>query len=139
MEVPTTEILPKDQFLNSLERCASNEGFIPAFYERFMDSSDVIREKFEETSFETQNRMLLRSLRLAAAVTQGDPKSLAELRDRAESHDRHHLNIQPALYNLWLAALLETAAEFDECWNESIKQAWQSILGFVIHRMQAKY
>lgn len=139
MEVTSDEIMPKDLFLQSLDRCSASEGFIPTFYEKFMASSDEVREKFAQTSFEQQNKMLLRSLRLAAGATNGEMKSLVELRERAESHDRHHLDIRPELYDLWLSALLDAACEYDEQWDASIENAWKSVLGFVIHRMTAKY
>lgn len=46
MEAIVDEVLPKDQLLNSLNRSASKAGFILAFYERFMASSEEIHEKF---------------------------------------------------------------------------------------------
>ena len=100
---------PKDCFLESVNRCAGCAGFLPAFYHRFLSSSHEVREKFQDTDFEQQNRMLLRSLRLSAGATAGRPESLRELRDRAETHDRHHLNIEPRLYDLWLKSIIDTA------------------------------
>lgn len=44
--------------------------------------------------------MLLRSLKLVAGATAGEPKSLREIRQRAETHDRYHLNIEPEHYDL---------------------------------------
>lgn len=83
--------------------------------------------------------MLLGSLRLSAGAANGEPESLAELTERAETHDRQHLDIKPELYDLWLDNLIITAQEFDSEWNDSIENAWRSILGFVINRMVAKY
>ncbi len=74
------EATPKQLFLLSLDRCADDEQFIPAFYERFLATSDEIRHKFRHTDFEHQNQMLLRSLKLSAGATSGDPASLRELR-----------------------------------------------------------
>ncbi len=129
----------KDCFLQSLERCASDEAFIPTFYDRFLSTSEEIREKFQHTDFEQQNKMLIRSLRLAAGATAGEPESLQELRDRAETHDRNHLNIEPRLYDAWLDSVITTASEFDSQWNKDVEQAWRSILGHVIHHMIKYY
>ncbi|QDU08373.1 globin [Gimesia aquarii] len=132
-------LTPKDQFLQSLDRCMEQEGFIPAFYDRFLSTSAEIRDKFHNTDFEQQNKMLLRSLRLAAGATAGDPESLRELRERARTHDRNHLNIEARLYDIWLEAVIETVQEFDEEWNEAVENTWRTILGYVISYMVKRY
>lgn len=133
------EDTPKHKFIKSLTRCASNRQFFPKFYERFMASSEDVRHRFRFTSFKEQNKMLLRSLQLSAHATDGDPKALAELRERGKTHDRHHLDITPELYDLWLESLVATAREFDGEWDDSVESAWRTILGFVIHRMISAY
>ena len=104
-----------------------------------MDSSATIRFRFRNTDFEHQKKMLLRSLQLSAAATDGEPEGLRELNERAASHDRVHLNIGPELYDLWLDAILQAASEFDPDWNDDIRAAWQRILGFVIRHMTSRY
>ncbi len=133
------ELTPKDRFLESVDRCADCGDFIPAFYERFLATSEEIREKFKDTDFKRQNRMLLRSLRLAAGATAGNPESLKEVRERAITHDREHLNIQPRLYKLWLNAIIATAREFDPQWDAKVESAWRRSLGHVIEHMIKYY
>ena len=135
MDDPT----PKDRFLKSLKRCAESEDFIPAFYDRFLSASEDIRTMFRHTDFDHQNRMLLRSLRLAGEAVAGHPDALREIRERAETHDRHHLNIEPRLYELWRSALIETSRRFDEQWDDDIEKAWHTILGHVISHMIKYY
>ncbi len=130
---------PKDCFLESLDRCSAHEQFIPAFYDRFLSTSSEIREKFEGTDFEKQNQMLLRSLKLAAGATNGEPESLREIRERAETHDRRHLNIRPQLYTAWLTSVISAASEFDEQWDATTEEAWNTILGYVIKHMVRFY
>ena len=83
--------------------------------------------------------MLLRSLRLAAGATSGDPESLLVIRERAKTDDRHHLNIEARLYDIWLASVIETARAFDAEWNDSIEEAWNAILCRVINHMIKYY
>ncbi len=132
-------LTPRDQFLQSLDRCIENEKFIPAFYDRFLSTSDEIRDKFHHTDFEQQNKMLLRSLKLAAGATAGDPESLRELQERARTHDRNHLNIEAQHYNIWLESVIETVHEFDEEWSENVESTWRTILGYVISYMVKRY
>ena len=129
----------KEIFIQSLTRCAKSEDFIPSFYDRFLSMSDEIREKFKDTDFAQQNRMLLRSLNLAATATAGEPRALQDLRERAESHDRHHFNIEPRFYEFWRSAIIETAKEFDDEWDDQIEEVWHRILGHVIHHMMKRY
>ena len=104
-----------------------------------MASSDVVSYKFRFTDFERQNKMLARSLELSAGATIGEPEALREIHERATTHDRHHLNIEPRFYDLWLDAIIKTASEFDEEWDEEIEEAWRRILGHVIKLMIRKY
>ena len=133
------ETTHKQLFLDSLERCAEDENFIPSFYRHFLSTSSEIRYRFRDTDFEKQNKMLLGSLRLAAGATQGDQESLRELRDRAETHDRHHLNIKPELYSIWLDSVIETARDFDRLWSDEVEESWNVILGYVINHMIRHY
>lgn len=129
----------KDLFLTSLNRCSESEDFIPSFYENFFETSQAVRNKFLRTDFEKQNEMLIGSLKLAAEATIGTPEALRELKERAESHDRYHLNIKPELYDLWLDSIITTARSFDPQWNETIEDSWNFILKNVIQFMAKRY
>lgn len=135
----TEEPTPKDLFLQSVRRCVASDGFIPAFYERFLSASTEISDKFRFTDFKVQNQMLARSLALCAGATAGEPEALAEIRERATTHDRHHLNIEPRFYDVWLETLLATARDFDDRWDDQVEAAWQRILGHVIQLMTRQY
>ena len=129
----------KELFLDSLNRCAADNGFISAFYKRFLNSSDEVRRKFRFTDFKKQEAMLLGSLRLIAGATAGDSEALHELRERATTHDRYHLNIKAELYDLWLAAIVDTAKEFDPQWSAEVEESWHTILGHVVQHMVRHY
>ena len=120
-------------FLESLERCTRSKKFIPAFYSRFLSASDDISDKFRHTDFERQNRML------AALAVDGQPDGLRDIRERAVSHSRQHLNIEPYLYNYWRSALIETSRQFDDQWDDDIEEAWLTILEHVINQMIKHY
>jgi len=135
----TDEPTPREVFLQSVRRCAATDAFFSEFYERFMATSDAIKDKFQDTDFEKQNRMLRRSLELSAGATVGTPEALREINDRARTHNRYHLNIEPALYDVWLETIIGTARDFDDQWDETVEAAWRRTLGFVIQHMVRKY
>ena len=51
-------------FHKSLNRCIANESFLETFYELFMDSSPVVREKFSRVNWFRQKRMLVASFHM---------------------------------------------------------------------------
>jgi len=57
----------------------------------------------------------------------------------AKRHDRHHLNIEPELYSLWLEALITTVRECDKEFDLSVEKAWPSVMGFGIEYMISHY
>jgi len=130
---------PKEHFLRSLERCKKNSAFIETFYERFLASSDEIADKFRYTDFDRQHDMLVHSLELAANAVEGDKEALQNLNDQAIRHSRDQLDIRPELYPIWLDTITGTAADYDPFWDETIHDAWQTVLKHVIHHMASKY
>ncbi len=133
------ELTPKELFLQSVKRCIASEEFLPAFYQRFLGESEEIRAKFRYTDFKKQNDMLRRSLELCAGATSGETAALAEINERATTHDRDHLNIEPRFYDIWQTAIIATAKEFDSEWSDETEAAWHRILGFAVKHMIRKY
>lgn len=130
---------PRERFLASLRRCQAQDRFLHSFYERFLASSDEVKEKFRGTDFARQTRLLGRTLELSAAATRGEPGARRELAERALSHDRRHLDIRPDLYAVWLDTLILTAREHDPEWTDDTEGAWRHILRFVIDYMARRY
>lgn len=130
---------PRVQFLESLSRCQLSPRFLKRFYERFIDISPEIQERFRFTDFDRQVQMLSESLRLCASAIGGDRQGLVELNQRAQTHDRYHHNAKPEWYALWLDALVETAAESDPEWSDELDRTWRHELGYVIRHMQSRY
>ncbi len=131
MEVLST----KDEFLQSLERCGQNEGFMPMFYARFNSSSDLVKERFQKTNFEQQNSKMMSCLRMVAGVSNNEAEALCELRKRAQTHGPEHLNISPELFELWHRTLVSVVAEVDPHWNEGLKKTWDTTLHSVTAHM----
>lgn len=135
MKEPTS----KQLFLHSVTRCMEDHVFIPTFYKHLFDASDEIKAKFRFTDFEKQNAMLRRSLLLCAEATAGRTEALREVNERATTHDREHLDIEPHLYAVWIDTLIATASDFDLRWNADVEAAWRKILGHVVQQMIRRY
>ena len=126
-------------FKHSLHKCEQNEKFLTRFYEHFLASSPRVAEKFADTDFEHQKEAMRLSLRMMAMASVESDAADLYLEYIAKRHDRHHLNIEPELYELWLEALIDTVRECDNEFDTEVEQAWRSVLRYGIDYMISHY
>ena len=121
-----------ETFLASLKRCLAAPAFLESFYERFVGSSEEVREKFRGTDMKRQVRVLEDSLYVVANAVQGEENSLARgaLPALAARHGRQGLDIHPGLYDLWIECLVETARAYDPQFPPDVEAAWRETLAF---------
>jgi len=113
---------PVETFRDSLKRCLAAPDFLLDFYGLFMASSDEVREKFANTDFERQTRILADSL-WAMAV----------------AHSREQLDIRPEFYDQWLDCLVEAASRHDPSFSAGVERAWRETLAVGIALMKSRY
>ena len=125
---------------DSLSRCSKDTGFLDRFYELFMGSSEDVREKFLETDFERQKKVLSDSLFLMLAAA-GTTKGFAhvQLEKLAKRHSRQQLDIKPEWYELWLDTLLKTVSEVDPEYSSEVDTAWRESIKDSIEVLIAGY
>lgn len=128
----------------SLRRCDRDPQFLDYFYDRFLASSPKVREKFADTDFARQKRLLRASFYLMLLAAE-NPKYGPEryLDHLAARHSRRGLDIGAELYDLWLDSLLRVVAECDPEWNEDVERAWEETMqigiGFMLERYHHPY
>jgi len=127
-------------FDESLKRCNAQPGFLDLFYEKFLASSPVVREKFSQTDFIRQKRALRASLHLMPLAAD-DPVKGPEryLRDLAARHSRAQLDVGAELYDLWLDSLLATVRESDPEFSPEVEDAWEKVMMVGIHYLLSHY
>ena len=127
MSSPSVEV-----FLLSLKRCLAAPGFLESFYERFVGSSEEVREKFKNTDMRRQARVLEDSLYVVANAVQGEENSLARgaLPAIAARHGRQDRDIPPHLFDLWIECLVETVRSHDPQLTPAVEAAWRETLTF---------
>jgi len=103
---------------------AYNEAFVSHFYRVFLDRSPEAAAHFRHTDMSTQKTALFDSLLLMAEFPHS---ALARARILAlgERHGRTGLDIRPALYDLWLEALIDTARHFDAQFDRAVELSWR--------------
>ncbi len=101
---------------------ARGDAFFDRFYEIFVARSADVRDLFANTDMARQASMLKRSLyELVAFYVTGSVS--AQMVDIAVLHRRLHFD--PKLWDHWLDSLVDTAAEFDDEFNEITNYAWR--------------
>jgi hemoglobin-like flavoprotein len=128
---PTTAEIVND----SLDRC---NGTILArrFYDRFMASSQAVRDFFKGVDMQRQRREVTASLYMMLLASQGRVGSREYLEQVAQSHARRH--IPPEMYDTWLECLLQTVQETDPLYNETVGAAWREIMTAGVDFMKAR-
>jgi hemoglobin-like flavoprotein len=125
----------------SLKRCLERPDFMLDFYGLFMDSSDEIRQKFANTDFKKQTRVIADSFWAISVAAQGPKSSPAwtEMPRLAERHSRRDLDIPPAMYDTWLDCLIQAVRKHDSAFTPDVEAAWRTTLGKAIEYMRSKY
>jgi hemoglobin-like flavoprotein len=127
-------------FDESLRRCNAYPGFLDLFYDKFLKSSPKVREKFANTDFVRQKRVLRMSLHLMLMAAQdGDEGPEKYLTAMADKHSSRDLDIGSEFYDLWLDCLLDTVKMCDPEYDDGVREAWDEIMsvgiGFMISRL----
>ena len=132
---------PVETFRDSLKRCLAAPDFLLDFYGLFMASSDEVREKFANTDFDRQTRVLADSLWAMAVAAQGKAGSPAwgELPRLGDTHGREQLDIRPEFYDQWLDCLVEAASRHDPSFSAGVERAWRETLAVGIALMKSRY
>jgi hemoglobin-like flavoprotein len=139
--IPSVNASTRDTFLVSLGRCRATAGFLDAFYQRFVASSDEVRAKFAKTDMMRQVQMLEDTLFVVANAVQGEEGSPArsDLPRIAERHSRRDLDIGPELFDLFLECLIVTVRTHDPKFSPEVEAAWREVMGFSIDYMRKRY
>lgn len=122
----------------AMESETDRDEFLDAFYEAFISKSDEIAAKFAKTDMQRQKEMLYRSLHHMVDFSVQRQAS-EDLRKIAERHSVSQIDIEPGLYDIWLASLIETVQLFDPLFTEEIELAWRVVLAPGIVYMKFKY
>jgi hypothetical protein len=126
-------------FYESLDRCLKAPGFLKRFYEIFLASSPEVQQKFQHVDMTRQRRVLHQSLQLTLMASYGTPESTRGLLALADTHSRQARDIPPRLYDLWLDALVASAAEHDPQFSPELGIAWRDMLRPAIQFITARY
>lgn len=126
-----------DLVFQSYGRCCRRDDFFIDFYDNFMSSSDAIKQRFVNTDMAAQRHLLRNGIMQLILHARGMPDR--KLRALGESHNRHHYNIKPEWYGLWLDALMKTVRQHDPDYSPELGEAWREVLTPGIELIRGAY
>jgi hemoglobin-like flavoprotein len=115
---------PLYQVIASFHRCRDDDQFLDTFYDLFLAKSSEIAERFAQTDFEIQKRMLRESLLQVLCVEQRIPGSREEVVRLGRRH--RELRITPEMYDMWVESLCEAIARHDPMCTDDLRASWRS-------------
>ena len=94
---------------------------------------------FAKTDFDRQRRLLRHAFGLLLsfpAQPDGEPTILSRV---AERHSRRDLDVDPALYPLFIDSLIDTVKQYDREFTPAVERAWRTAVARGVEYMQSKH
>jgi len=123
----------------SLGRCTLSPAFFDDFYVQFLESSPLIKERFENTDMTAQKALLRNGLSHLIKYSEGSKAADMKLHRLAESHNRSAMDIPAWMYEKWLEALLAAVKKHDAKISDDLLDHWKQALNKGIDYMVKQY
>lgn len=127
-----------DSFQTVLGNDQAAEQFFELFYKNFMGKSPEIQEKFADTDFQRQIKMLRVSLNYMVNFFVSK-KSSQYLEEIAALHGKVERDIKPEMYELWIESLMETLIDLYPQFDRTVELAWRIVLAPGVAYMKFHY
>lgn len=124
---------------NSYGRSLANGDMLDTFYKKFLSSHSDIEERFKNTDFEQQKKLLRHGINLMIMHAAGNVAGKSGLNRIRESHSRGKMNIQPKYYSHWKKALIDAISQHDRKFDDTVRKAWEKVLDNGIAFISAGY
>ena len=126
-----------DIVFQSYGRSCNTPEFYETFYNVFMNKSPAIRAKFVNTNMKTQHGLLRGGIMWLIMHARG--MSDSKIRALGKSHSQGRMDIHPAMYELWVDALMETLHQHDPEFNLQLELIWRQTLKPSIDIIKSMY
>jgi len=117
-----------DEVKKSLGRCLHQGDVFETFYHIFLRQDSRISERFANTDWEEQKRLLRHGMNNVIAFHDGSYTAQSALERIRYTHGRDRLNIPPALYDFWIESMIEAVREFDPELDSQLEESWRQLL-----------
>lgn len=124
----------------SYVRCVTMGRFAEDVYKTLFEISAPAAARFANTNMVQQARLLDYGIRhFILFFHEPHPVTATTLVELGESHAKSRMNIEPELYDFWLAAVLTAVAKNDPGYEDQLTEAWHQVLNHGIAVMRSMY
>lgn len=124
----------------SYVRCITEGRFAEDVYKTLFEISARAAEKFANTNMAQQVRLLDYGIRhFILFFHEPHEVTATTLVELSESHSKPRMDIEPELYDYWLAAVLTAVAKNDPAYEDQLAEAWHQVLSHGISVMRSMY
>ncbi len=123
----------------SYQRCCKFDEFIPSFYQNLFDASAEAKALFAKTDFKVQTPLIKHAIGLLLLFPNHTNGQTPILQRTAHRHGKGDIDVPPALYPLWVEALMKAAQKYDTSFDARIEQAWREVMAPGISYMISQY
>lgn len=123
----------------SYQRCCKFENFIPFFYETLFEVSAESKTLFADTDFAIQTPLIKHAIGLLLIFPNHAADRSTLLARTADRHGKGDLNVPPALYPLWVDALMTAVQKYDTNFAPGVEKAWREVIAPGVDYMISRY
>lgn len=127
--------LAQDSYL----RAKSSKLFSKTFYQNLFFLNPKIKDFFQNTDFEHQEKALINGLDFLFGYFDEDENSRDQVNRLAKVHSKKSLNIHPHYYYYWVEALVMTIKERDQKWDQDIEYYMREVISYPISFFISQY
>ena len=123
----------------SYSRCIASGKLFDRFYDIFLATDPDIKERFANTDFDKQKKLLRHGINLMIMFSEDNLIGKSGIERIRFTHSKHKLNIPSPYYALWKSSLIKAISEVDNQFNAEIEHAWSKTLDVGIEHIKLGY
>lgn len=128
-----------DEVKKSLGRCLHHGDVFGTFYAIFLESDPRVREKFADTDWEEQKRLLRHGVNNVIGFFDQSYTAQSALERIRATHGKDQLNIPPDLYDHWVESMIQAVRQHDPEFDGQLEQSWRQVLRYGTEFVKAGY
>ena len=109
--------------------------FFREFYDRLFNKSSEIKAKFSEVDMEKQYEILNKGMLFIIDNYSCDEPN-EYINNLITLHDSNHLNVTPAMFDIWQDTFIETLRHFDKNFSGDKELRWNLVLGKTLSQLK---
>jgi len=123
----------------SLGRSLIKGDVFGTFYDIFLQGDPRILERFQNTEWEEQKRLLRQGVNNVLSFYEGSATAKSTLDRLRETHGSGQMNIPPDLYDVWVESMIHAVGQHDDQFDDELAEKWREVLTYGVDYVRSGY